>query len=149
VSAAIALIAVTGMHAICAGLERMRVPKVFVVQLMFLYRYLFVLVEEAASMARARAFRSANKRGRGLRSFGPLIGHLLLRTTDRARRIHLAMISRGFTGEIKLIKPLHIGFRDLAFAAGWLAFLIFLRMVNTAHLFGELMLGVVQLATTS
>jgi cobalt/nickel transport system permease protein len=147
VGAAMTLIAVTGMQPLCAALDRLRVPRVFVVQLMFLYRYLFVLVEEATRMARARTFRSADRRGGGLKVYGSLVGHLLLRTYDRAERIYLAMVSRGFTGEIKLLQPLSLGARDLIFLLGWLVFFVFIRMFNVAHLSGEFILGVLRSVT--
>ena len=53
-------------------------------QLLFLYRYLFVLIDEASRMARARAMRSFDGRGMGMKVFSYLIGQLLLRTIDRA-----------------------------------------------------------------
>jgi len=98
VGAALTLIAVTGFNNLCVAMEKLGVPKVFVVQLMFLYRYIFVLVDEASRMVRARSLRSVGSVGLGIRSYGPLVGHLLLRTMDRAQRIHLAMCCRGFDG---------------------------------------------------
>ena len=47
VSTAFLLIAVTSFPGICEALERLKLPKVFVIQLLFLYRYLFVLLEES------------------------------------------------------------------------------------------------------
>ena len=49
---------VTGFTGVCLALERFRVPRVFCVQLMLLYRYIFVLSGEASRMARAREMRS-------------------------------------------------------------------------------------------
>ena len=58
VSAAIVLVAVTGIHSLCAALEKLGVPRALVTQLLVLYRYLFVLLDEAGRMDRARALRS-------------------------------------------------------------------------------------------
>src|SRR4030042_5550111 len=58
VSTALLLIAVTSFPGICEALERLKLPKIFVVQLLFLYRYLFVLFEETLRMVRAREARS-------------------------------------------------------------------------------------------
>ena len=96
VSAAIVLLAVTGFPAICRAMEGLGMPKAFAVQLLFLYRYLFLLTEEGGRAARARELRSCGKRGSGLASYASLIGHLLLRTWLRAERIHMAMLARGF-----------------------------------------------------
>ena len=63
------------------------------------------LTDEGGRVARARQLRSCGQQGLGLRHFGPLVGHLLLRTWERAERIHLAMLARGFTGEIPCPPP--------------------------------------------
>ena len=47
VSAAFILIAGTGLNAVCLALDKLGAPRIFVMQLLFLYRYIFVLTEEA------------------------------------------------------------------------------------------------------
>ncbi len=108
------------------------------VQLLLLYRYLFVLTEEAARLVRARALRSFGRRGMGVRVYGSMVGHLLLRTLDRARRIHRAMLARGFDGEIRTLRPLRIGAAEVAFVLGWSAVFLALRWVNLPRLLGSL-----------
>lgn len=136
VGAALVLIATTSFHGVCLALERMGVPRVMAVQLLLLYRYLFVLTEEAVRLARARALRSFGGRGLGMTVYASMIGHLLLRTLGRARRIHLAMLSRGFDGEIRLMTPLRLGRAEILFTAGWSAAFILLRIVNLPALLG-------------
>jgi len=74
VSAALILIATTSFPGICNALERLRVPRVFVVQLMFLYRFVFVLTEEALRMVRARRLRSFGEKGPSLKLFVQMVG---------------------------------------------------------------------------
>ncbi len=62
-----------------------------------------MLIDEAKRLVRARALRSFKSRGMGIAVFGQLVGQLLLRTIDRSQRIHQAMLSRGFNGEIRLL----------------------------------------------
>lgn len=138
--AALTLIATTGFTGICSALERLGAPRVFSLQLLFLYRYLFVLLDEAQRLARARSLRSFGGRGMGLKAFGPLIGHLLLRTLDRAQRLHRAMLCRGFDGEIHLRRQTRIGRPELAFTLGWSAAFIALRFYNVPQLLGRLLL---------
>lgn len=140
VSAALILIASTGFTAVCMALERLGAPRVFALQLLFLYRYLFVLVDEAARMVRARALRTFRGRGGGMRVFASLVGQLLLRTLDRAQRIHLAMLCRGFDGEIRMLRPLRIGRAEIAFVAGWAALFLLFRLVHLPRLLGGLIL---------
>jgi cobalt/nickel transport system permease protein len=95
-SAAVLLIGTTGMQRVCAGIERLGVPDVFTTQLLLLYRYIFVLVEETLRLSRARSLRSFGKRGMGMTVYGNILGHLLLRTIARAQRVYEAMRCRGF-----------------------------------------------------
>lgn len=136
VSAAILLVSVTGFNHLCAALPRMGVPRALAVQLLFLYRYIFLLVHEGARMQRARDVRS-RRRGRGLHSYAPLLGQLLLRTVDRAARIHQAMLCRGFDGTLPLRGHLRYTYADMAFIAGWLTFFGLVRWMNVPHALGQ------------
>ena len=141
-SAAIILVATTGFPAICEALEKLRMPQVFVVQLLFLYRYIFVLTDEGVRIARARQLRSFGRRGLGIRQFGSLAGHLLLRTWERAERIHMAMLARGFSGEVHSTRrQIHFGSKDLLFTCCWIAIFILLRIHNAPQLLGNLIMG--------
>lgn len=142
VLAAFILVAVTGFTGVCLALERFRVPRVFCVQLMLLYRYIFVLSGEASRMARAREMRSRGPKGTGILVFGSLVGHLLLRTWDRAQRVHMAMLSRGFTGEFHIRRPLKFTARDAAFTSGWCSLFLLFRLVDLPRLAGSLLTGV-------
>jgi cobalt/nickel transport system permease protein len=140
VSAAVTLVAITGMDGVCQALERLGVPRVFTLQIGFLHRYTFVLAEEATRMLRARELRS-HGRVLAMREFGPLAGHLLLRTWDRARRIHLAMLARGFEGATHTRTASKFKGKDLLFLAGWCAGFLLLRLVNVPVMLGRLMGG--------
>lgn len=141
VGATLAMMAGTGIHNTCRALERLGVPFAFTVQVLMLYRYLFVLVEDGTRMARARAVRSVGRRGLGLRVYGAMLGSLLLRTLDRAQRVHAAMCCRGFDGRVRTLESLHLRIGDVLFVAGWLAFFVLLRVFNLAGLLGALATG--------
>jgi cobalt/nickel transport system permease protein len=140
VSAAFTLVTVTGFPAICTALERLGMPRTFAVQLMFLYRYIFVLVEEGKRMSRARELRTFGGRGLGMKNFGSLIGHLLLRTWERAERIHRAMLARGFTGEFHVTKAFRFGAREYVFLLGWSALFLLFRLENIPRILGTLIM---------
>lgn len=141
VGAALVLVACTGMFRLGAGLERLGAPRVFVVQLLFLHRYLFVVAAEGAQMARAVVVRGGNPRALRLRVFASLLGQLLLRSMDRADRVHRAMIARGFNGDIRLWHRFRFRWQDGAFVGGWLAFFAAARVWNLAEVLGRLMGG--------
>ncbi len=144
VSAALLLIATTGFTGICMALERLGMPRVFAVQLLFLYRYIFVLVDEGVRMSRARALRSFSGRGLGLGVFSSLVGSLLIRTLDRAQRIHMAMLCRGFRGDIRISRPLAIGRNEFFFLAGSVLFFLLARLVNISLLLGNFFIEAVR-----
>jgi cobalt/nickel transport system permease protein len=136
-SAALVLIGTTSFNGVCMALERLGAPDVFATQLLFLYRYIFVLGEEALSMTRARALRSFGGRGMGMRVFASMLGHLLLRTYDRAHRVYLCMLSRGFDGQIRTARRLHLGGRDAVFTGSWCALFVVCRLYNVPLLLGQ------------
>ena len=136
VSTAFTLIACTGFNNICFALNRLGVPKIFSTQLLFLYRYIFVLAEEAARMIRARNLRSFNKKGRGIKSYGPLLGNFFLRTINRAERLHLAMSCRGFDGNIRVMNRFGFGLHEFIFMLIWISLFILFRFVNVTQIIG-------------
>ena len=140
VGAALVLVAGTGMHTLCVALARLGVPQVLTAQLLFLFRYAFVLGGEAARMATARELRSGG-RPLALAAYGPLAGHLLLRAFERAQRIHLAMVARGFDGELRSLRTLHWSPRDTVFVLGWCLFFLLVRLADLPQAIGRLLLG--------
>jgi cobalt/nickel transport system permease protein len=138
VGAALALVACTGMNRLGEGLERLGVPRVFVVQLLFLYRYLFVVADEGGKMFRSVELRSERAHPLSLRTYGSLIGTLLLRSMDRAERVYRAMVARGFDGEIRVLRRSSFRWTDSVFIGGWLAFFTVARVWNLADGMGLL-----------
>lgn len=143
-SAAVLLIGTTGMERVCAGIERLGVPDVFTTQLLLLYRYIFVLVEETLRLSRARSLRSFGGRGMGIATYGNILGHLLLRTIARAQRVYEAMRCRGFDGRVRLQTRLRMRPADYAFMLGWSAAFLVFRFVNVPLLIGGLVTGAVR-----
>jgi cobalt/nickel transport system permease protein len=142
VTAALVLIALTGFNTVCLSLEKLGVPRPFVVQLLFLYRYLFVLTDEAARLARARSLRVFDSAGMGFKPFVSMVGGLLLRTLDRAQRVHLAMCCRGFEGHIPILRPMRFGVREVRHVAIWVLLFALLRFYNLPVKLGLLITGV-------
>jgi cobalt/nickel transport system permease protein len=141
VGAAFILVGVTGFTAVCQALERLGMPQVFAVQMLFLYRYIFVLTEESGRAVLARELRSCGKKGHGISSFSSLVGHLLLRTWQRAERIHMAMLARGFTGKFHTSHASRFGAPEIRFVLFWSLLFIFLRLQNVPQLLGSLVMG--------
>jgi cobalt/nickel transport system permease protein len=78
-------------------LQRCRVPGLLITTLALMYRYLFVLLDEAERMKRARASRSfAPQPTRRWQSLASVVALLFIRTSERAERIYAAMCARGW-----------------------------------------------------
>lgn len=80
-------------------------PRAFAASLSFMYRYLFVLFDELAKMRTAQRARTFGRLGlwQQWRTSTQLLGMLIIRAMNRALRIHGAMCSRGWTGEIRTL----------------------------------------------
>ena len=137
ISAALLLLATTSFPGVCNALQRLGMPRLFTTQLVFLYRYMFVLMEEAIRIVRARDMRSFGRHGTGIRVFIRLFGMLFVRTIERAERIYNAMLSRGFQGDIPSIRQYGFTLRDLLFALAALAFLAASRLLPVTDIVGS------------
>lgn len=141
VGTALTLVATTGFETMCAGLIRFKIPKVFAVQLLFMYRYIFVLFDETLRMIRAHSLRSFRTYP-DIKILGSLIGQLLLRSLNRAERIHNAMISRGFDGDIRIMKEMKMQWPDYSYIIIWCMFFFLCRLYNLPQALGSLIIGI-------
>jgi cobalt/nickel transport system permease protein len=112
VQGAILLTAVTPFPDLLWALGALRLPRLLVATIGFMFRYLFVLADEAARLLRARTARSARIHGRRTPSAlwqgqvaGHMVGSLFLRSLERSERVHAAMLARGYNGEMPSLVP--------------------------------------------
>jgi len=101
VLASLTLAATTEPRDLIAGLERMRVPNLLVQIMGFMIRYLDVVTDEMHRMKVARESRGFT--ARNVRHWPVLArsaGALFIRSYERGERVHLAMLSRGYTGTL-------------------------------------------------
>jgi cobalt/nickel transport system permease protein len=78
-------------------LKAARVPGLLITTLALMHRYLFVLVEEAERMRRARASRTfTHRRGARWQTLSTVVSQLFVRASERAERIYDAMCARGW-----------------------------------------------------
>jgi cobalt/nickel transport system permease protein len=114
------------------ALRKLGCPQILVMNLSFLYRYLFVLTEEAMRMKQARDCRRVARAPffEELKVLSSMLGTLLIRSFERAERMHGAMLSRGYTGDFPVVSPRKFSWHDLAFLSGvvlFIALTVYLR----------------------
>jgi cobalt/nickel transport system permease protein len=122
VQAAIVLAASTPFPDLLVAMRAVRMPRLLVAIFGLMWRYLFVLVDEVLRLLRARAARSGVSADAKLKAGGSvtwrarvaggMAGSLFLRALERSDRIYLAMVSRGYDGEVRTmplpgLKPSH------------------------------------------
>jgi len=94
---AILLSNTTPFASLLQTLKRLGMPQLLVSILALMYRYLFVLIDEAERLNRARESRTFTaSRVRKWHALASLIGQLFVRSTERAERIYAAMTARGW-----------------------------------------------------
>lgn len=118
--AALLLIATTPLPDLLRGLESFAVPRPLILVVQFIYRYLFVISEQAQHMHLA-----ARSRGASFRASAGALGVLFARSWERADGIYRAMLARGFDGRFH-------AFRAPRFRASDAAFVLFSALAPVA-----------------
>lgn len=127
--AMIMLSSTTKFSKLLKGLELLRVPKILIMILSFMYRYIFVLVDEGMRMERARNSRYfGGGYLRQIKVIGNIIGLLFIRAYERGERVYQSMAARGFDGEMRALNRLKFSGQDVYFSAGFLASLITIKI---------------------
>ncbi len=110
---AIVLAATTPFPQLLVAMRALHVPQLLVSIFGLMWRYIFVLVDEALRLMRARDARSGaspvlgGKTGGSIawraRVTGGMAGNLFVRGFDRGERIYDAMRARGYDGEVRTL----------------------------------------------
>lgn len=107
---AVVLASTTSFPALLQAMRAIRLPRLLVAVFGLMWRYLFVLVDEALRLMRARDSRSgaldpARRVGGSIswraRTVGGMAGNLFMRSFERGDRIYDAMAARGYDGEVR------------------------------------------------
>ncbi|MEV6950848.1 cobalt ECF transporter T component CbiQ [Streptomyces sp. NPDC051183] len=118
VAASVLLASTTELRALLLGLQRLKLPPLLVQIASFMIRYGDVITDELRRMSIAR--RSRGFEARGIRHWGVLAktaGALFIRSYERGERVHLAMVSRGYTGSMPVIDEVAATRAQWAYAA--------------------------------
>jgi cobalt/nickel transport system permease protein len=130
------LAATTPFQGLLLAMRAVRLPRLLVAVIGLMWRYLFVLADEAGRLLRARAARSGAPGRPGVRAGGSIgwrakvaggmAGNLFLRSLERADRTYAAMAARGYDGETRALPAPPISRRDRLLLGGGVAALALL-----------------------
>ncbi|MCH5225251.1 MAG: cobalt ECF transporter T component CbiQ [Muribaculaceae bacterium] len=135
VQALLILLRASGFLSLCHGFHRMGFPSVLITQLLMLYRFIGILMEESLTLKRAVAARGYGKSSFPIRLWARILGALMLRTLDRASRVYNAMSARNFSGHFHVSIREEWNGRSSLFAASWTIIFFFLYFFDLSSLF--------------
>ena len=110
----IALVATSSVATLGAALGRLGVPEKIVYLLLLNYRYIFVMEEEYHRLVRSavvRGFQPSTSL-HTYKTMAYLVGMLFVRASERAERVYMAMLCRGFTGKFYSLQEFSFSRRD-------------------------------------
>ena len=119
--AVLVAVSTTPLPLLIRGLDTIGAPRFLLMVAQFLYRYLFVISEEAQHMSKAALSRGATARSligsrSRFRAAAGALAVLFARSYGRAEDIHRAMLARGFAGHFRTLEALHFRRSDACFA---------------------------------
>ena len=107
------------------GMQQLKAPAIFVQIISFMYRYIFVLVDQVMRMQMARDSRNfGGNRWIIFKTMGNMIGTLFIRSYERGERIYAAMLARGYTGEFPSTSRSQFRLTDATFSAALAVLLV-------------------------
>ncbi|HET6548340.1 MAG TPA: energy-coupling factor transporter transmembrane component T, partial [Solirubrobacter sp.] len=127
---AVLLGATTSFPDVLHALERLKAPRLLVLIAAFMYRYLFVIAGEARRMRAALSARGyAPRHALQAQAIGRVATALFLRTYERAERVHLAMLARGWNQTMPRLNVLAYQRNDALFVAALATVLLTTRIL--------------------
>ncbi|HEX8924371.1 MAG TPA: cobalt ECF transporter T component CbiQ [Terriglobales bacterium] len=112
------LVLCTPWMRVLRALRALHVPLELVVVLGMTYRYIFLLMESAREMFEARRSRTIGQLPASQRRHmaASAAGVLLQRTVELSGEVHMAMLARGFRGEVYVLEEERMRPKDVVFA---------------------------------
>jgi cobalt/nickel transport system permease protein len=129
VSAIVLLFLTTPQQILFKSLRTVGVPKLYVLTMEMAYRYIFLLMDMVREMYVAKKARTIKARGmfEEQKWVGGRIGYTLIRSLDVSEKVHMAMMSRGYNGDVKIMQEFKMRNRD--YIAGTMAIFMSVALV--------------------
>lgn len=122
VSLVVLMTLTTAWTKLLASLRALMVPKIFILIIGMAYRYIFLLLNSVTDMYTARKARQVgNQNGdhkEGQRFVSATAGAMFGKAHTLSDEVHMAMVSRGYTGDAKTLSAFRFTAFDAMFAGG-------------------------------
>jgi energy-coupling factor transporter transmembrane protein EcfT len=120
ISLVVLLTLTTPWHRLLAALRALFVPRMLVLVLGMAYRYLFHLLTSVSDMYLARRSRTAGTDRdvtSGRRFVAASAGALFGKSHAMSEEVYMAMVARGYTGDVHVLRPTRVTARDWLWVA--------------------------------
>jgi cobalt/nickel transport system permease protein len=136
VSAIVLLFLTTPQERLFKSFRSLGVPRVYVLTLDMCYRYIFLFVDVIRGMFVAKKSRTIKYGGTlaDQRWVAGRIGYTMIKTLDLSDKVHKAMISRGFTGDVKIMEDFRMKPRDYVATVAVLSFSVLLLLISQNYI---------------
>jgi cobalt/nickel transport system permease protein len=119
------LVSTTYFADLLKGLQELRCPVLFLMIFSFLYRYVYLLMDEVMEMNQARESRAISKnQWLEIRTLANMAGNLFIRSYEKGEQVYLSMCSRGYDGRTKTLGRFAFGRNDRFFLGAVLTYLV-------------------------
>lgn len=132
------LIATTTIEKICYAMDKIHIPKIFITEVLFIYRYVTVLLKEANKITESYSLRAPNQKGINYKVWGSLIGQLLLRSIDKAENIYESMCLRGYSDKFYYSYKIRYNAKDYIYFIVWIVILGTMRFFPILQIVGNI-----------
>ncbi|MCP8323442.1 MAG: cobalt ECF transporter T component CbiQ [Candidatus Methylarchaceae archaeon HK02M2] len=135
VATSILLVLTTKFSSLVHVMEKIKIPKVFVMMLSVTHRFIFLFLNESYRMVLAKEARTVKKESRleSMKTLANMITTLFIRAYERGERVYLAMMARGYKGHIKSLSKMKISKNDIIF--GSIIILISITILSIEYLY--------------
>ena len=130
-SSLIALVATTRFGDLLEAMAKLSVPPILVMQISFVYRFIFLMIDRGHHILMARGARRIGRMGFKIEvgTAAAMAGSLFLGGIDTASKVNTSMLARGFDGTFHGVRETEFKKADLIFfaiTAGYITSLIIL-----------------------
>jgi cobalt/nickel transport system permease protein len=132
VSAVVLLFISTPQQVLFKSLRTIGVPRLYVLTLEMTYRYIFLLMDLIREMYVAKRARTIRPRSmfEEQKWVGGRMGYTLIRSIDMSEKVHKAMMSRGYNGDVKVMQQFKMQNRDYIAAAAAISLSLVLVLIS-------------------
>ena len=123
---ALLLIVTTGVNNLAFGLKKLKIPNILIMQILMLYRYIILMMEEFYRVKSAYELRTLGEKSMTMKDYGQIVGQMFLKTIDRSEKVYEAMKLRGFEEDLYINSNKRAGRIDFLYLIICTVILIFL-----------------------